>query len=552
MSQVKIMALGGLDENGRNMTLLEIDQKIFIIDCGLRYPESHQLGIEVIIPDFSYLIENKERIVALFLTHGHDDVMGAIPFLLKEISVPIYTTGYTTFLLKDLLKKHQINFDDIHRIQRDSNLVLDNVKIRTFGMTHSIPDSFGIAFWTQQGYVVYASEYLIDFDITEEFFMTNFTEFAELAKEGVLALFTEARSAEREGFTSPRHRIKSVVEPLVANASGRIIITLYEQNIFRLLEVIEIAEKTNRKLYFANENQREMLRYLAKLKYYQMVPGIEVSESSFNNQLDNVIIVVSDQGPNVFRNMHKVAIHEHEKIRLREDDLVIIASPVVPGAERDATAMENEISKDGVELVKLSRQEVLTMHPSAEDIKMLLSLLKPKYYIPLKGDYKELVEAANLALNRGFLANRILVLDNGQIAQFDSGQLTSMATHIDLEEVYVDGMNYLDSSGLVLRDRETLSTDGVIVIGVVIDHKTKKILGGPDVQSRGVIYLKDADYIVKECGNIIEETINEMVENGNYDNMSARTEAREKISKYVFRMAGKRPMILPIIVEINS
>lgn len=551
MDQVKIMALGGLDEDGRNMTLLEINEKIFIIDCGLRYPDNNQLGIEIIVPDFRYVIENKERVVAMFITHGHDDVMGAVPYLLNEIQMPIYTTAYTYFLLTDLLKKHKVDYNDIRRIKRDASLTVDGVKIRTFGLTHSIPDTFGIAFWTNQGYVVYASEYLIDFDVTDAFFTTNFIEFAELGKKGVLALMTEARSAQRAGFTSPRHRIGSVVEPLVTNAHGRVIITLYEQNIFRLLEIIEIAEKTNRKIFFANNNQRQMLKYMAKLKYYQMSPGLEIPNSSFNNNFDNVIIVVSDQGPNVFRTMHKIAIHEHEKIQLREDDVVIIASPVVAGAERESTAMENEIYKDGVDLIKLSRKDVLTMHPSAEDIKMLLSLLNPKFYIPIKGDYKELVEAANLALNRGFLANRILVLDNGQIAQFDQGNMTSMTKHVDIDEVYVDGMNYLDSSGLVLRDRETLATDGVIVIGIVIDHKTKMVLGGPDVQSRGVIYLKDADYVVKECGNIIEETINELVAKNAYDNMTARTEAREKISKYVNRMAGKRPMILPIIVEIN-
>ena len=552
MDKVKIMALGGLDEDGRNMTLLEINDRIFIIDCGIRYPDNNQLGIEIIVPDFNYVIQNKERIEAMFITHGHDDVMGAVPYLLNEVMMPIYTTAYTTFLVKDLLKKHKIEQADIRRIKRDGSLTVGGVKIRTFGITHSIPDSFGIAFWTDQGYVVYASEYLIDFDVTESYLTTNFSEFAELGKRGVLALMTEARSAERPGFTSPRHRIGTVVEPLVINAHGRVIITLYEQNIFRLLEIIEIAEKTHRKIVFANNNQRQMLKYMSKLKYYQLSPGLEIPPSSFDNNFDNVIIIVSDQGPNVFRTMHKIAIHEHEHIQLREDDLVIIASPVVAGAERDATAMENEIYKDGVDLVKLSRKEVLTMHPSAEDIKMLLSLLNPKFYIPIKGDYRELIEAANIALNRGFLANRILVLDNGQMVEFELGNLKSMATHVPVEEVYVDGMNYLDSTGLVLKDRETLSTDGVIVVGIVIDHKTKKILGGPDVQSRGVIYLKDADYVVKECGNIIETTINEMVENKSYDNMSARSNARDKISKYVYRMAGKRPMILPIIVEINS
>ena len=249
--------------------------------------------------------------------------------------------------------------------------------------------------------------------------------------------------------------------------------------------------------------------------------------------------------------MHTIATGDHSFIQLRQSDTIVIASPIVPGSEKDASRMEDELFKDGVQVETLSREEFLTMHPSSEDLKMMLTLFKPKYYVPLKGEYRHLIENANLALNRGYYAGNIVVLDNGQVAYFEDGELKAQSEFIETEEVFIDGSESLDSTGLVLKDREILATDGTLIVGMVINHQTKEILGGPDVQSRGVIYLKDADYVVKECGNILERVINEAVEQNRYDNVSARNEAREHMSKYVLKMTGKRPMILPVIIEIN-
>lgn len=551
MENIRIMALGGLDEDGRNMTVVEIDDKIIVIDAGLKYPDNSMLGVEIIIPDFSYLVERKERILGIFITHGHDDVMGALPYLIKECNIPIYAAPFTSLIIEDILSKHQITDYTLHKIKRTTHLNLDGIKIRTFGLTHSICDTIGIAILTSQGYIVHSSEYIIDFDQNLPSFDCDITEFAEIGKKGVFALMTESRNSERVGFTSPRHRVKSALEPIIESSDHRVIITLYQQNLFRLIEVFELAIKYKKKLFFASENHRSYLNYLRKLKYYNLPDKIELHPKQFNNHLDDVIIIVADQGPNVFRLMHTIATGDHAHIQLKQSDTVVIASPVVAGTEKDASRMENELFKDGVSVKTLPREQFLTMHPSSEDLKMMLTMFKPTYYIPLKGEYRQLLENANLALNRGYYADHIIVLDNGQVVQFKNGKVESMAEFNNTEDVFIDGKESLDSTGLVLRDREILATDGTLVVGIVINHSTKEVLGGPDVQSRGVIYLKDADYVVKECGNILEKVIEQAVTENRYDNISARNEAREQMSKYVLKMTGKKPMILPVIIEIN-
>ncbi len=551
MNQVKILALGGLDEDGKNCMVIEINQQIIVIEAGLKYPDIDQLGIESIIPDFTYLIENKDRIAGIFITHGHDDVMSALPYLLKNTQIPVYTTPLTALMIEDQLKAQNITGIKVHRIKRFGQTILNGIKVKTFGMTHSIADGYGIAIETPEGYIVYTSEFIIDFDIKTESFTCDITEFADMGKKGVLALMTESVSADREGFTSPRHRITNEIESTFEKEGGRIIVMLYEQNLYRLIEVIELANKYDRKIVFYNDSQRQYLKHVEKMGYYKIPVGLEVVKEKYNNKMDNVLVIVSASGPNVFRTMHKIAMNEDSMIELNPEDTVIIASPVVPGTEREASTMENEIYKEGCKVLSLDHRKVLSMHGSIEDIKMLINLFKPKYYIPIKGQYRHLVNNANIALNMGYNAGKIVVLDNGQVAQFDDGILKQTSTLLKLEEVMIDGNTHLDSSGMVLKDRETLATDGALVVGVVVNFKTKEVIGGPDVQSRGVIYLKDADYIVKEVGNILERTIVDMVKDGRYENMAARMEAKDKITRYILKETGKRPMILPAIVELN-
>lgn len=552
MDQVRIFALGGLDENGKNMYVVEVNEAIFIIEAGLKYPDTGQLGVEFIIPDFSYLIENKDRIKGIFITHAHDDVIAALPYLLKQINIPVYTGALTASILHETLKKEGIKDVKIHRMKRTSRQVIGSVKVRTFPMTHAFPDNFGIAINTDQGYIVYTGEFIVDYDMLQEEYLCDLNELSDIGKKGVLCLLSESQGVEQSGHTAPRHRITSLIEPIFEASTSRILISCYSQSLFRIIEIIELAKKQNRRIFFHDKGIRDLLKHLETMKYYRVPKDMLISEKEFSDDMEDVVVLVSGIGKNLFRTMTNIANHEDKYVSFRTSDTIIVASPIVSGTELDANNMENEIYKEGGKIFTLSSKTVLSMHPSVEDLKMMLYLFRPKYYIPVKGEYRHLFMNANLAMSVGYSADRIVVLENGQIATFENKVLKSVAEHIELEDTLIDGKENWDVTGVVLKDREVLSTDGVMIIGVGVNFKTKKVINGPDVQTRGLIYLKDAEHIIKEVGNIMEECINTAVEEKRYENLTVRGEARDKIVRYLLKETGKRPMVLPVIIEINE
>lgn len=551
MSKIRIFALGGLDEDGKNMYVVENNEDIFIIECGMKYPGADQLGIEMIIPSFQYLKENEKRIKAIFITHGHDDVMGALVHLIKEVNIPIYTAPLTAKMFERRAKKEGLKNYQLHRIRRNASFKVEGTEIRTFGTTQSIADGFGVAIRTDDGYVVYTSEFIVDYDTKNEAFRFDMMDVMEIGRRGVLALLTESVGATREGHSAPQHRITKIVEPYFEEAQGRIIITTYSQNLYRIIELIELANKFNRKVMIYDDELRSLMQDMATLGYYRIPAGLDIAPQNFDNKLDNILIIVGGTGKTIFKKGHNIATHEDTTIQLRPSDTVIIASPAVPGTEREESSMEDDLYKETSKVYAVDTKRIFSMHASIEDLKMMVYLLNPQYYIPVKGEYRQLISNANIALDMGYPANNIIVVDNGLVATIQDGAVNRTFDSVPVDDVFVNGTENLDAGGMVLKDREMLSTDGAIVVGVVVNHNTKQIIGGPDVQSRGVIYLKDADYIIKEIGNIMESTINTAVKEGTYDNMTCRAEARDKISRYVLKETGKRPMILPAIVEIN-
>lgn len=553
MDQVRIFALGGLDEDGKNMLVVEVNEAIFIIEAGLKYPDTGQLGVEFIIPDFSYLIENKERIQGIFITHAHDDVVAALPYLLKQVNAPVYTGALTANIIHEMLKKEDIKNAKIHRLKRCSKQTIGGVKIRTFPMTHAFPDNFGLAISTDQGYIVYTGEFIVDYDMLQKEYLCDLNELSDIGKKGVLCLLCESQGADKSGHTAPKHRITSLIEPIFEASEGtRILISCYSQSLFRIIEIIELAKKFNRKIFFHDKGIRELLKHLETMKYYRVPKEMEINEKNFSDDMEDVVVLISGNGKNLFRTMTNIANHEDAHVSFRTSDTIIVASPIVSGTELDASNMENEIYKEGGKIYTLDSKTVLSMHPSSEDLKMMLYLFQPKYYIPIKGEYRHLYVNANLATKMGYSPDRILILENGQIALFENKILKSVAQRLELEDTMIDGKENWDVTGVVLKDREVLSTDGVMIIGVGVNHKTKEISNGPDVQTRGLIYLKDAEYIIKEVGNIMENCIEKAVKEKRYDNLTVRAEARDKISKYLMKETGKRPMVLPVIMEINS
>ena len=551
MENVKIFGLGGLDENGKNMYVIEIDEDIFIIECGLKYPnESTQLGVEKVIPDFSYLVKNKDRVKGIFITHGHIDVMGALTNLIRVVDADIYATPLTTYMIKNMFKEEKMKLPMIHKIKRNSNFKIGNVNFKTFGVTQSIPDAYGIAISTKFGDIVYTSEFIVDYDVIGNNSDFDIYNVVEIGKEGVLALLTESIGTARKGYTSPNHRLQPLIESNFEE-ENRIFITLYYQNFYHVMEVLDLAQKYNKKVYIQDVKLKALLNEIDKLGYYSVNNSNFISDEEFNNDMTNIVVIISGIGKKVYEHMHKIANGESSTFDLKEQDTVILATPAIPGTEKIATKMENDLYKEVDKVVRIGRKEVYSMHASIEDIKMMLNLMKPKYFIPVKGEYRHLISNANIATNLGYKPNEIVILDNGQIAKFNNGHLISTKEHLELNDNLIDGKSKLDDTGMVIRDREIFSTDGVIIVGVALDFYTKEIVGGPDVQSRGVIYLKEADYIVKELGDIMSKTIEDAVANKTYNNMDARFNARDKMIKYINKETNKRPMVLTSIVEIR-
>lgn len=550
--RIRIFCLGGLDEDGKNMMVVEVDQDIYIIEAGIKFPEEKEsLGIEFIVQDFTYLIENQDRIAGIFITHGHDDVMGALPFLMKNIKTNIYTSPLASKVLHKVFKKERITGSKIYTIKRHDQRKIGSHKVVFFPVTHAYPGTFGLAISTSQGYIVYSGEFIEDYDDLHDSYRGDFTTCSKLGNEGVLVLLQESKGAERSGHTAPNHRITEKFSQVLEQTDhNRVFVSVYTQSVYRIQEIIECCIQYNRPMIFYSKELRELVANLEDFNV-SIPKNLILDPSLIKEAPDNVVLIISGQGKSLFKTMSNIANNEVDDIVFTQNDVIVIASPVIPGVEKVFKSMENDIYKEEGTILVLDRN-VLSMHPSKEDLKMMIFLMKPKYYIPVKGEYRHLYMNSEIALEMGYKPSQIILLDNGQVATFENQKLRSCSMELELHDVMIDGKENWDMAGVVLKDREILSTDGVMILAIGLDAKTKKIINGPDIQTRGLIYVKDAEYITTDVGRILEETIEEAVANKTYDNLTTRNEIRDKISKYLYKQTAKRPMVLPVILEINS
>ena len=549
---IRIFMLGGQDEDGKNMMCVEIDGDIYVIEAGIKFPDPKEsLGIEFVIQDISYLIEHKDRVVGVFITHGHDDVVSALPYLLAEVPSHVYTCPLAARQIQKKNRQMKVKGAHIHTVKRHDIRKIGGRKVVFFPITHAYPGTFGVAILTNQGYIVYSGEFIEDYDDLSDNYRGSLSALSKLGTEGVFVLLQESKGADRPGHTSPNHRLAPYFSQILEqNDHRRVFVSVYLQSIYRMQEVIKTCIKYHRKMLFFTEEQQEMMENLKAIGY-EVPEELIIDKKHFNYDLKDIVVIIAQQGPILFRTINNIINNEVKPFEFHEDDILCIASPIVPGAERVFSSMENDLYKEGGEMEILTSHTV-SMHPSIEDLKMMLFLLRPKYYIPVKGQYRLLYANAQLAMDMGYNPNNILILDNGQVAQFENGRLVSCRMEMELQETPIDGNKDWDMAGVVLKDREILSTDGVIILAVGIDAKTKKIINGPDVQTRGLIYLRDAEYITKDVAKIMEDTITADVEKKKYDNMETRGHIRDKVTKYLLKQTKKRPMILPVIMEINS
>lgn len=548
---VRLFALGGLDEDGKNMLAIEIDGDIYICESGLKFPDYNAaLGVECIVPDFTYLKEHEDKIKGILITHGHDDVMGALPYLLKEIKADVYVSPFTAGIVSDLLKKNHITGTRLKMVRHKETKRIGGRQVVFFPITHSYPQTYGFGIRTNHGYIVYSGEFIADYDDISEAYQGDYSVGSKFRSEGVMILLQDSKGAENPLHTSPGHRVTPHFDKVLSDYENRrVFVEIYTQSVYRIQEIIQCCIDHKRKICFYTKELQNLVAGLESIT--NEVPMDLVVSADQIDHLENVCVIISGQGRALFQLMSNIANNEVDDINVRESDVFVVATPLVPGVEKDFRNMENDIYKREGTIIKIDRN-VKGMHPSKEDLKMMIYMCRPKYYIPIKGEYRMLCANAMLAEEMSIPPEQILLLDNGEIVTFINGELQPGRETLELHEAQIDGSADWDLAGVVLKDREILSTDGVMILAIGLDFKTKKIINGPDVQTRGLVYVRDAEYLTKEVSRMMEETIKEMVDGGKYENMECRTQIRDKVSRYVFKQTAKRPMVLPVILELSD
>ena len=559
---VKILPMGGQAEMGKSMYCIEIKDKIFILDAGFRFPEINKLGIDIIIPSFDYLKENASRVVAIIITHGHDDVMGALPYLLEAVNAPIYAPALTADLIDQMLKRHKkhnnfkINYQ-LNRVKRNDSIEIEGVPVEFFPVTHSIPGSVGVALWTRDGYIVYCGEFIIDFGAPEGF-RCDIQKMMEIGKKGVLALLCESSYSKNSGYTSPKHKLTDKIDNIFEDSEGRIIISSYAQNIFRTKEIVELTKKYNRKIVFYGRDKYDSTNSIVRIgqRLKKAVINIPKEIIAFSTDIgkkgidDDLVVLLSGTPQRIYHDINDIIDGGDEYLKLNENDTFIVASPVVPGTEKIANRAINELYKTDSNIHVLKNKELTSMHASQEDVKVIIQIFNPTYFIPIKGEYQHFISNMEVAMSMQVLQENIPIIDNGEILTFKNGVLEDYRDTIEVEDVMIDGIGVGDVGDKVIDDRIQLSNDGVVVIGVTIDSKKREIIANTDVQSRGFVYLKDSEHIIKGVIDIAEKCVAQMKGDYTLEAIEVRQEIKDKASKYITKETGKRPVILPIIIEV--
>ena len=548
MSKIKIFSLGGLNENGKNMYVIEVDKDIIVIDAGLKYADEHMLGIDYIIPNISYLKENKKRVKGIFLTHGHYENSGAVADMIQNISkVPNYGSKFTIDLLKKELEMDKINTKSLIEIQPYKTLSVGKVKVFPVGLTHSIPDNLGFAIYTKDGVIFYASDFVFD-AMMRGHYQTDIGKLAYIGKQGVLCLMTESIYAEKSGHTAPNHRIATLVRETLGKANGRIIFNVLNSHLYRIQELFNEVSKTERKIVIMGKRLQNIVDYAIQNKYL-FVDKKCIGDLS-NIEDEDVIILNSNERERPYSTINKIVNGYDKFIKLKPTDTVFLATPVYEGREKTFYKLLDDISKLDVNVVTLSKNH-LSHHASSEDLMMMIDLMKPKYYFPIKGEYRFQVANANLAEKVGIPPSNIILKENGCVASFVGGNLVNNDfSKIPSGDISIDGDSSDDIGEVVLRDREMLSENGIIIISATLSKKNKALLAGPEILTRGFVYVKDSteliDTMKEMCKNIIQDNVHD-----NYvDYSKIKSSIRESLSKYLSNETGNKPMIISVLQEI--
>ncbi len=558
-NQIKIFALGGQAEKGKSMYGVEINTNIYLVEAGHKFPEQDNIGIDVIIADTRYVVENKERVKAIFITHGHDDVMAALPYLLELVDVPVYAPTLAGDLIEVMVNNYNKQYRrklkiDLHRVKRGSHMMLDKQRIQFFPLTHSFPGTVGVSFSTPQGAIVFAGEFIVDPGATDDF-KADMIQMAEIGKKGVLCLMSESQGSERQGYTSPNHKITQKLEPIFENKS-RIIVTVYSQNLFRIKEVVELVIKYNKRILFFSRHHDETQKII-QTGSHQRHPLIKVPPKNMasmkdlkNKQFQDLVVLMMAPANQLFDDLVDILDGGDDLLKINSTDYVVVASPVLPGAEAIASTAQDALYKMCDHVTILKSKEVWSTHASEEDLKMMLQLIKPKYYIPVKGDFRQLTINGRIAESIGYDPNHVIIMDNGEQVVFENEELLPKREIIPSGSLMIEGTGISDASSKVLDERIMLSEEGFVIIGITLNRQTKTVIAGPDVQMRGLVYLKDYPHIADHIQKLVLEMVSHYEDY--QDSNDLKMSIREKVQKYIGKELKKKPVVLAMVLEVNE
>lgn len=548
--KLKIIPLGGLNEIGKNITVIEYKDDIILVDCGLSFPEDEMLGIDVVIPDVSYLLKNKDKVKAIVLTHGHEDHIGSLPYILKKIDVPVYGTKLTLGLVERKVKEHDLKNITLNIIKPGDTIDIGVFSLEFIRTSHSIPDSVAIAINTPLGTILHTGDFKIDYTpINGE--VMDFHKFAELGKKGVLVMMADSTNVERAGHTMSESTVGDTFNDIFMTAKQRIIVATFASNIHRVQQIVNAAMMFDRKVAVSGRSMVNVVSVGSELGYLNIPEGMLIDIKDIDKYPDNQLVVITtgSQGEPMSA-LSRLASSDHRKMELIPGDLVIISATPIPGNEKMVSKVINQLFKKGANVIYEALADVhVSGHACQEELKLMHKLVKPKYFIPVHGEYRHLQQHAELAHNLGSPKENIFVARNGSVIEF-TAEGAGFGQSVSAGNILVDGLGVGDVGNIVLRDRRHLSEDGLIVVVVTISKEDGKVMAGPDIISRGFVYVRESEDLMEEARNVVKKVLQECEKNQITDWSTLKSNTKDALRNYLYEKIKRNPMILPIIMEV--
>lgn len=549
-SRLKVCLLGGLNEIGKNITVIEYKSKILLIDCGMGFPEDEMLGIDVVIPDFTYLEKNKEKILGLLVTHGHEDHIGSIPYLLKKINIPIYTMPMTMELIDRKLKEHGITWAKKHTVETNKLITLGDMSFEFIRVNHSIPDSCSIIVYTNDGNIFHTGDFKFDFTPIDGK-RADITKLAEIGRKGVTLMLGESTNVERPGYTMSESSVGNTLDHIFQGVDKRILVATFASNVMRLQQIIDAAYKNHRKVAVTGRSMGNVIEAASSLGYLKIPNNTYIDLKDINKYNDNEIVIITtgSQGEPLSA-LTRIANSEHRQIEIKPGDVVIFSAHPIPGNEKTVSKLINDLFSRGARVIYDTISEIhVSGHACQEELKLMLCLIQPKFFAPIHGEKRHLMQHAQMAEKVGVKKENIFILNNGDMLEFNKKE-AKKTCKVQSGDVLVDGLGVGDVGNIVLKDRKHLSEDGIMIIVIAIDKSTGKVSKYPEIVSRGFVYVKESEELMIDVKNLVINIFDEYNEKNSRDWNILKSAVREELRSFLFKRTNRNPMILPILIEV--